>query len=43
MTHDSHSSTTPTWQIVALWALVTIPALWGFVETLTKAMRLFTG
>ncbi|WP_353175356.1 MULTISPECIES: oxalate:formate antiporter [unclassified Salinisphaera] len=35
-------ATTPTWQIAALWALVTIPALWGFCETLVKALRLFT-
>ncbi len=33
---------TPTWQVVALWAMVTIPAAWGFIETLIKATRLFT-
>ena len=37
------AATTPTWQIAALWAMVTIPALWGFCETLVKALRLFTG
>ncbi|MDA3920391.1 MAG: hypothetical protein PF501_06900 [Salinisphaera sp.] len=36
-------NTTPTWQVVGLWALVTIPALWGFIETLTKAVALFNG
>ena len=35
--------TTPVWQVAALWALVTIPALWGFIETLSKAVTLFTG
>lgn len=35
--------TTPTWQVVGLWALVIVPALWGFIETLTKAVTLFTG
>lgn len=44
MSNDSTSpATTPTWQIAALWAMVTIPALWGFFETLVKALRLFTG
>lgn len=35
-------NTTPTWQVAALWVMVTVPALWGFIETLTKALRLFT-
>ena len=35
--------TTPSWQVAALWALVGIPALWGFIETLIGALRLFTG
>ncbi|MFC3104141.1 MFS transporter small subunit [Salinisphaera aquimarina] len=44
MTTDSSAvAKTPTWQIAALWAMVTIPALWGFIETLVKALRLFTG
>lgn len=34
--------TTPSWQVAALWAMVTIPAAWGFIETLLKATRLFT-
>ena len=42
MNTDSTAAATPTWQIVALWAMVTIPALWGFIETLMKALRLFT-
>ena len=36
-------STTPVWQIVALWALVGVPAAWGFFETLSKAVVLLTG
>ena len=42
-TDSTAVATTPSWQIAALWAMVTIPALWGFIETLTKALRLFTG
>ena len=36
-------STTPVWQIAALWALVGVPAAWGFFETLSKAVALLTG
>ncbi|ROO29547.1 hypothetical protein SAOR_03155 [Salinisphaera orenii MK-B5] len=39
----SEHSTTPTWQVAGLWAMVTLPALWGFIETLSGALRLFTG
>jgi len=41
-TTASSGNTTPTWQVAALWAMVTIPAAWGFIETLIKATRLFT-
>ncbi|WP_158583539.1 hypothetical protein [Salinisphaera sp. Q1T1-3] len=34
---------TPNWQVGALWALVTIPAAWGFIETVWKSVALFTG
>ena len=42
-TEADTAATTPAWQVAGLWALVTIPALWGFFETLVKASRLFTG
>ncbi|WP_353247582.1 hypothetical protein [Salinisphaera sp. T31B1] len=42
-TAAAEHSTTPTWQVAALWIMVTVPALWGFIETLVKALRLFTG
>jgi|GEM_PF-1114350 len=41
-TTTSSGITTPTWQVAALWAMVTIPAAVGFIETLIKATRLFT-
>ena len=35
--------TTPSWQSAGLWALVGIPAIWGFIETVIKSVALFTG
>ncbi|ROO27095.1 hypothetical protein [Salinisphaera japonica] len=36
-------ATTPVWQIGALWLMVTLPAAWGFIETVLKSVVLFTG
>lgn len=39
---DADSPKTPTWQLVAVWALVLVPMGWGVVETLAKAAQLFS-
>lgn len=36
-----HQSTTPIMYIVGVWALALIPMAWGFINTLTRAAKLF--
>ncbi len=38
----ANSTTTPTWQLVAVWTLVLVPMGWGVLETLAKAAQLFS-
>jgi len=41
--NEQTATTTPTWQVAMLWIMVGVPTLWGFIETLQGALRLFTG
>lgn len=39
----THHSDTPAGAIVASWVIVAIPLLYGLIQTLKNALKLFTG
>lgn len=39
--HADAASTTPKIKIVVVWALALLPLVWGFVNTLMRAAKLF--